>query len=199
VSLDRKRWALLAQDLKFSQLDIARKQADAWRIGLGALTGLLTAVLVLTGRNNVSDLTGPAQGGVVALLALALAALITATLLVSRSLSGPAGRRILLNGEDLEEWTKAEVRKISWALRLAPPLAAAGVVAVALAVGITWLAPVRSAGAGLVQVTQTAGQRSCGQLGGASDHQLVITPAGGPAQLIPLSSVAVMTPVTACP
>ncbi len=160
MSLDRKRWALLAQNLKFSQLDIARKQADAWRIGLGALTGLLTAVLVLQGRNNVSTLTEPAQGFVVALLALALAALIAATLLVSRSLAGPAGKEILLTGEDLEHWTTDEVRKISQALRVAPRLAAVGVVIVAFAVGITWLAPVQSTSMHLIEVTESTGGAS---------------------------------------
>jgi hypothetical protein len=32
--------------VEFSQLDIARKQADTWRTGLAALTTLLTGVLV---------------------------------------------------------------------------------------------------------------------------------------------------------
>ena len=199
MSLDRKRWLLLAQGLKFSQLDIARKQADAWRIGLGALTALLTAVLVLQGRNNVSALTEPAQGFVVALLALALAALIAATLLVSRSLAGPAGEEILLTGEDLERWTADEVRKISRALRLAPLLAAGGVVAVAIAVGITWLAPVQSTSAQLIKVTESTGQQPCGQLLGANGHQLIITLAAGRVQVIPLAAVATITPVAGCP
>jgi hypothetical protein len=47
MTLDNKRWAQLASELKFSQLDTARKQAEVWRAGLAALTALLTAILVL--------------------------------------------------------------------------------------------------------------------------------------------------------
>ena len=134
---------------------------------------------------------------VVALLALALATLIAATLLVSRSLAGPAGEEILLTGEDLERWTTDEVGKISRALRLAPWLAAGGVVAVA--VGITWLAPVRSTSARLIRVTESAGQQACGQLLGANVNQLIVIPAAGRVQVIPLAAIAAVTPVTGCP
>jgi hypothetical protein len=197
MTLDRKRWAQLASELKFSQLDTARKQAEVWRAGLAALTALLTAVFVLKGRDNVSDLTEPYQAIVVGLLGLALALLLTATLWVSRALAGPAGEEILLTGERVEQWTKQEVRKISTALRWAPLSAATGVVAVAAAIGLTWLAPAQDAAA-LVQVTESTGQQSCGQLIGVSDRQLIVRPPSGPV-LIPLTAVTVITPVTVCP
>jgi len=198
MTLDRKRWAQLASELKFSQLDTARKQAEVWRAGLAALTALLTAVFVLKGRDNVSDLTEPYQAIVVGLLGLALALLLTATLWVSRALAGPAGEEILLTGERVEQWTREEVRKISTALRWAPLSAATGVVAVAAAIGLTWLAPAQDAAAALVQVTESTGQQSCGQLIGVSDRQLIVRPPSGPV-LIPLTAVTAITPVTACP
>jgi hypothetical protein len=198
MTLDRKRWAQLASELKFSQLETARKQAEVWRAGLAALTALLTAVFVLKGRDNVSDLKEPYQAIVVALLGLALVLLLIATVAVSRALAGPAGEEILLTGERVEQWTKDEVGKISAALRWAPLAAAAGVVAVAAAVGVTWLAPAQDSAASLVQVSESTGQQSCGQLIGVSDRQLIIRPAGGPV-LIPLTAVTAITPVTACP
>jgi hypothetical protein len=198
MTLDSKRWAQLASELKFSQLDTARKQAEVWRAGLAALTALLTAVFVLKGRDNVSDLTEPWQALVVGLLGLALALLLLATLLVSRALAGPAGRPILLTGTEVERWTKAEVGKISTALRWAPLSAAVGVVAVATAIGVTWLAPAQDAAASLVQVTESTGQQSCGQLIGVTGRQLIVRPPSGPV-LIPLTAVAALTPVTACP
>lgn len=197
MTLDRKRWAQLASELKFSQLDTARKQAEVWRAGLAALTALLTAVFVLKGRDNASDLTEPYEAIVVGLLGLALALLVIATLWVSRALAGPAGEEILLTGERLEQWTKKEVRRISVALRWAPMSAATGVVAVAVAIGVTWLAPAQDAAAPLVQVTQSTSQQSCGQLIGVSDRQLILRPASRPA-LIPLTTVTAITPVTAC-
>lgn len=197
MSLDRKRWALLAQDLKFRQLDVARAQAETWRTGLTALTALLTAVFVLKGRDNVSALTLPFQISVVALLGAALGLLVAATLLVTRALAGPPGEEILLSGEALEDWSAGEVRTISTALRWAPWLAAAGVVFVALAVGITWLAPAQDTTTPLVQVTTPTAQ-PCGELVGAAQHELVLRTATA-TTLLPLATVVTITPVTSCP
>jgi hypothetical protein len=198
MTLDSKRWAQLASELKFSQLDTARKQAEVWRAGLAALTALLTAIFVLKGRDNVSALTELCQAVVVGLLGLALALLLIATMWVSRALAGPPGEEILLIAEEVEKWTRREVRKISTALRWAPLMAAVGVVAVAAAIGLTWLAPAQGTANPLVQVTESAGHQSCGQLIGVSNHELIVQPATGPI-LIPLSAVAAITPVTTCP
>jgi hypothetical protein len=198
MTLDRKRWAQLASDLKFSQLDTARKQAEVWRAGLAALTALLTAVFVLKGRDNVSDLAEPYQAIVVGLLGLALLLLLVATMWVSRALAGPAGEEILLIGEQVENWMRGEVRKISAALRWAPLMAAVGVVAVAAAIAVTWLAPAQGNAAALVRVTESSGHQACGQLLGVSDHELIVQTAAGPV-LIPISGIDAITSLAACP
>jgi hypothetical protein len=203
VSLDRKRWALLAADLKFSQLDIARKQADTWRTGLATLTTLLTGVLVVRGRDDVSTLTRPFQIVVAALLGVALILLLWATMWLSRALAGPPGEEILLTGEGLEQWTGGEVRKISKALRWVPGLAAASVIAVAAAVGLTWFAPAaQGTSAPLVQVSETDGQTTCGTFVGEIRHEMILTaPPTTPAALatyLPVTSVLTVTPVTTC-
>lgn len=197
MSLDRKRWALLAADLKFSQLGIARQQASAWRTGLATLTTLLTGVLVVKGRDDASALTRPFQIVVAALLGLALVLLLWATMWVSRALAGPPGEEILLTGENLEQWTRAEVKKISTALRWTPRLAAASVLAVAVAVAFTWFAPAQE-NTPLVQVTDSTGQQACGKLIGATGQQLLLQCTTGP-MLVPMSTVDALTPVTACP
>jgi hypothetical protein len=94
VTLGNKRWAQLASELKFTQFDTARKQAEVWRAGLAALT---------------------------------------------------------------------------------------------------WLAPAQATAKPLVQVTESTGRQSCGQLTGVSDRQLIIQPTAGPV-LIPLSAVTALTP-----
>jgi hypothetical protein len=220
VSLDRKRWALLAADLKFSQLDIARKQADTWRTGLATLTTLLTGILVVRGRDDVSTLTRPFQIVVAALLGLALILLLWATMWVSRALAGPPGEEILLTGEGLEQWTSGEVRKISTALRWVPVMAAASVIVLAAAVALTWFAPAaQGASTPLVQVSETGGQISCGTFIGETQHQVVLaapaatvatpgalassadgrdTAASGRTAYLPLASVLAIIPVTTC-
>jgi hypothetical protein len=212
VSLARKRWAQLAQELQFSQLDIARKQADTWRTGLATLTTLLTAILVIKGRDDLSTLTTTAQIVVAALLGLALLLLLTATMWVSRALAGPPGEEILLTGEDLQDWTNGEVRKISRALRWAPGLAAISVVVVAAAIGVTWFAPAaKGASAPLVQITETGGQITCGTFIGEARRQVILTvvagtpghgdatePTTSTSTIIPLASILAITPVTSC-
>lgn len=196
MSLDRKRWAIIAADLKFSQLDVARKQAEAWRTGLAALTALLTAILVLKGQDNVSALTEPSRTLVVVLLGLALFLLLAATMLVSRALAGPPGEEILLTGEGLEDWTRHEVKKISTAIGWAPWLAVAGIVAIAAAVGVTWLAPARDTSVPLVQVTERNGQ-TCGEFIGVARQQVILRSGSG-STLIPIPAVVSIAPVNSC-
>jgi hypothetical protein len=199
VSLARKRWAQLAQELQFSQLDIARKQADTWRTGLATLTTLLTAVLVIKGRDDASTLTTTAQIVVAALLGLALLLLLVATMWVSRALAGPPGEEILLTGEDLQDWTNGEVRKISTALRWAPGLAALSIVVVAGAIGVTWFAPARpGTSAPLVRISETDGQTACGTFIGETQHQVVLSTTAPGTALLPLASVLAITPVATC-
>lgn len=198
LGLDLKRWAIRAQEVKFGQLDIARKQAETWRTGLATLTTLLTGVLVVKGRDDASTLTRPYQVVVAVLLGLALILLLWATMWISRALAG-SPVLFLLSGETLEKWTDGEVRKISKALSWAPRLAAASVLAVAAAVAFTWFAPAQATSTShLVKVTESTGHQSCGQLIGVSNYQLIVAPTTGPT-LIPLSAVAAITPVTACP
>jgi hypothetical protein len=197
VSLARKRWALLAQDLQFGQLDIARKQAETWRTGLATLTTLLTGVLIVKGRDDASALTLPYQILVAMLLGLALLLLLWATLWVSRAIAGPPGEEILLSGETLEEWTHHEVRTISRALYWVPRLAGVSVLIMAAAVAFTWFAPGHDAiTSPLVLVTGPSGQ-TCGRLVGTSNRQLVIRTAAA-ITLVPLSVVDAVIPVTAC-
>jgi hypothetical protein len=196
VSTVRKRWALLATELQFTQLDVVRKQGETWRTALGALTAVLTATFIIQGRNNVSALDQPYRSAVVGLLALALCLLLTATMMVSRSLAGPPDDEILLTGAILEDWTKREVRKVSRAIKQAPWLAVAGVISIAAAVAITWLAPAQNTAAPYVQVA-TRTETVCGQFIGVTQRQAVISTSVG-ATVLPLATVLSITPETSC-
>jgi len=196
MSLDSKRWALMAQELKFRQLDVARQQAETWRTGLATLTALLTAILVIKSRDNVSQLTQPYRTLVVLLLGGALGLLILATMLVSRAIAGPPGKEILLSGEGLQAWTAQEVENISTSIRWAPRLAVGGIVAVALAVGMIWLAPAQNANGLLVRIDEKTGQ-TCGQMIAIDQHQIVVQ-YNGRIVLLPLSAAISIKPVSTC-
>jgi hypothetical protein len=196
MSLDSKRWALMAQELKFRQLDVARQQAETWRTGLATLTALVTAVLVIKGRDNVSQLAQPYRTSVVLLLGGALSLLIWATMLVSRAIAGPPGKEILLSGEGLQVWTAQEVDKISHSIRWAPLLAIGGIAAVAVSVGLTWLAPAESTNGMLIQVNEKTVQ-ICGKMIALDQHQVIVE-YNGETALVPLLAVISIEPVSAC-
>ena len=198
-NLDRKRWAQLAQELQFSQLDTARKQADTWRGGLATLTTLLAAVLVVKGPADAGTLTTGFQILVAVLLGVALLLLLIVTIWLTRATAGPTGEGLaLLTGEGLQAWTADEAHTVSRGLTWAPWLAAASVIVVAAALGVTWFAPAKDTSTPLDRITET-GAQACGGFIGRTQTQLFVTaPAGGPAVTIPVTSHLVITPVTSC-
>lgn len=200
MSTDDWRWEQKAQRLRFDQLDIARKQAENWRTGLAGVTTLLSAVLIVKGRDNVSDLSTPYRWTVTVLFGVALGCLAVATVLALRAASGTPTRQSLLSGKDLSTWTAGEVLRIRSALTWAAMLTIGGVALVAAAVGTAWLSPTTaSSSSGLVTV-QVRTAKVCGVLMGISNGNLVISQGSTPrrAQSIPLATVDWVSPTSSC-
>jgi hypothetical protein len=199
VSADRWRWAQRADKLRFEQLEVARRQAESWRTGLAGLTALLGTVLVIKGRDNVSDLALPYRWAVVALLGAALAGLVGATLLALRAAYGSPSEKVLLTGEDLQEWTRQEVARVQVAVRRAGRLTLAGVSMVAVALGLSWLSPVAASDDPLVVIESSSG-RFCGTLVDTDQGKLIIAigDPGAHHQLIPLTTVTRLKPANSC-
>lgn len=194
MSIEAKRWVQLAQELRFEQLTSARKQAEGWRTGLAGLTTLLAALLIIKGRDNVSGLTPSSLWTVMALLGVALALLVTATLFAVRATSGAPSAVILLTGENLHAWTKSEVRAVGRFIRWAAILTVTAICVLALAVGITWTAPVPRPTTPLVEVMLPGGD-TCGELLGITGGNLVLNEK---IRLIPLTHVLAMSLVSSC-
>lgn len=198
MSIDRKRWAQRAQELKFTQLDSARKQAEGWRVGLSGLTALLGTALIVKGRDNITSLTPGFRWGVVILLGVALTLLVTATLLAIRASSGMPDENILLSGESLRSWTLGEVGRISIAIRRATWLATLGVACLTVAIGSAWLGPVAKPTTTPVDVRYEGG-RKCGELTSADRHNLILDDGTRARPVnIPLSTVIAIHPVRSC-
>ncbi|GAA2863241.1 hypothetical protein [Nonomuraea rubra] len=197
MNTDVLRWLEKAKQLRFEQLEIARKQAESWRTGLTGITTLLAAVLVVKGRESVSELAQPYKWVVPLLLALALGALVWATLTAVSAASGSPSRKTLLTPEDLRDWTAGEVRRIEAAVVRARRLTVGGVALVAVAVGMTWLAPAATPPAALVVVESAAG-RMCGTLVDTSGGSLLLK-VREDQQVIPLAGVSRIRGVTTCP
>ncbi|GAA1007906.1 hypothetical protein Aple_044240 [Acrocarpospora pleiomorpha] len=195
MSVVRKRWAMLAQDLTFEQLATVRKQAEGWRTALAGLTALLSTVLIIKGRDSVTSLATVPRWTATALLGLAFAMLIVATLSSVRAASGNPGTEILLTGEELRTWTQTEVRHVGRLIYRATLFTITALALLALAVGITWLAPSAQTDRPLIEVLNTSG-RVCGELVGTADGALILKTAK--LRQVPLIAVTSVTPVTAC-
>lgn len=194
VSVPAKRWQQLADDLEFEQLAGARKQAEGWRAGLTGLTALLAAVTIVKGPDSVSALADWARYTVVGLIALAFGLLVAGTLAAVRAAAGNPGAAIYLDGEELQKWTFAEAASVQRDIVRASRRMVIGLVALGLALGLTWLAPAKEAKPGLVTVERD-GLRACGPLVAIDGRTIVL---GNPTRAIALDLTTRVSPVAKC-
>lgn len=197
MSVDRWRWAQKASQLRFQQVEVVRRQAETWRTGLAGATGLLAAVLVVKGRDNLTGLSPGYRWAVALLFGAALAALVAATLCAIRAASGTPGDECLLTGQELERWSRQETRAAQRAIRTARLLTLAGIAAIATAVGVAWLAPAAEKQGAMVVETQSG--RDCGTFGGAIGGKLLLRTSGQEPKVIPLAEVVRLESVAKCP
>ncbi|WP_405448524.1 hypothetical protein OG399_18115 [Streptomyces achromogenes] len=147
-----------------AQLGIARAQAEGWRNFLGAATGLLAAVLVLKGRENVAELPGGYRTAVVALVAAGLVLLLGAAFLAVSAAHGRPGDELrYAHAAGLLDWEERELARIASRIGLARWAAVLGVLASAAGILLTWVAPGPDDPVSMVRV-HTRGESLCGEL-----------------------------------
>ncbi|MEU1160591.1 hypothetical protein ABZ372_07235 [Streptomyces sp. NPDC005921] len=123
------------------QLEQALRQAEGYRNFLASLTGLLSAVFVLKGQEDVTKLSEAVRWSVTALLGTGFLALITASWLSVSAVHGRPGEEILLEAGRLLRWESERTRRVWRLIEGARWLGFAGVLAIAAAVVITWIWP----------------------------------------------------------
>ncbi|WP_030560371.1 hypothetical protein [Streptomyces aureocirculatus] len=199
-----RRWAELARELEFTQLDELRRQAEGWRTGLTGLTALLAVLAVLKGRDDLNGLPDAARRTALGLIAAAFLLLLAGSVLAVRAAHGRLGERTLLAGQALRRWTEDEVVRVTEALRRASVCCVLGVACAAGAVGLAW-ATAESPGDGLVRVSTTSGER-CGEFLGSGRGGVSLRAEGtgktdgGKARRVtlPARTVISVTPVDGC-
>lgn len=194
-----RRWAELARGLEFSQLQELRKQAEGWRTGLTALTGLLAALAVLKGRENLADLPGAARYAAMILTAVAFLLFVTGAVLAVRASHGHPGAEVLLGGQALRRWTEQEVVRVRRSLTVASVCCLSGIAAIASGIAVAWLntAPPPT---NLVKVVTNA-STVCGELVGVGPTDVSLwtkAPNGRILTTVPLNGVQQVTPARAC-
>lgn len=197
MSADSWWWSQKAEQLKFTQLEVARKQAETWRTGLSGVTALLGAALIVKGRTDFTGLDRPYPAVILVLLGSALVAFVLATLAAVRAASGHPDDHIVLNGEELRAWTEVEVEDVARAIRVARLLTAVGLVTVLSGALIAWIAPLKAVETPLVRVDGLP-TVICGRLLGEGDGLLRIGDAHR-YQVVPLTGPVTITTVSACP
>ena len=143
------------------------------------------------------DLTAPYPALIVALLLSALVALVLATLSALRAASGAPGDECLLTGEDLEAWTRRETAEAQRLIRRARWLTLIAAGAMAVAVGLAWLAPLPGARQPTV-VVQSVDGRMCGNLTAISDGAVAVRQ-GKSLRVIPLARISRLEYAERCP
>ncbi|MEU5339750.1 MULTISPECIES: hypothetical protein [unclassified Streptomyces] len=194
-----RRWAELARELEFSQLDQLRRQAEGWRNGLIGLTALVAVLAVLKGRDDLSRLPSPWQTVATSLLGAAFLLLVAGSLTAVRASFGKPGEVLHLGGQSLRKWTLTEIRRVRRALYLSTVAFACGMALVAGALGVSWTHTEEPA-ADLVKVSTSAGE-FCGRLVSYVPSGVTLLPASGDTTkplVIRAPDVRKITPATAC-
>ncbi|TRV74503.1 hypothetical protein FKN01_24375 [Streptomyces sp. 130] len=203
TDLTRKRFAQLGQQLQLEQLTAARRQAEGWRNGLTALTGLVGVVFVLKGPESVAGLTPAWRLLTAGLLVLAFLLLLRGALLAVRAAHGRLGEGTWLTGDALLSAVLDEVENIQDVLASARRCSVAGLTAVVAAIAVTWIVPAEKAAepkpAGPLVVVSTATGATCGELV-LSDREAVTLKVPGHKALrrVPARDVRALAPAARC-
>ncbi|MFJ4712339.1 hypothetical protein [Streptomyces sp. NPDC088785] len=123
------------------QLAVALHQAEGYRTYLSSLTGLLAAVFVLKGQENLSKLPDGARWTVIPLLAVGFLALVAASWLSVLAVHGRPGEEVYSEPNRLLAYERRRTRTVWRLVEAARWLGLTGVLAVAAAVITTWVAP----------------------------------------------------------
>ncbi|MFJ8854650.1 hypothetical protein [Streptomyces sp. NPDC102437] len=203
TDLTRKRFAQLGQQLQLEQLTAVRKQAEGWRNGLTALTGLVGVVFVLKGRESVAGMPATWRWTTAALLVLAFALLLTAALVAVRAAHGQLGQRMWLSGDKLLSAVMDEVEHTHDALTAARRCSVVGLSAIVAAIAVSWVVPAEAAKdektAGPKVLVSTPVGITCGELVLSNGDAVTVKTGGkGKLQRIPAGDVRSLTPTPQC-
>ncbi|MFJ7042552.1 hypothetical protein ACIQVC_04025 [Streptomyces sp. NPDC101112] len=125
------------------QLAAALQQAEGYRNFVASLTGLLTAVFVLKGQEDLSKMQGCPRLAVISLLIGGFAALIVASWLTVLAAHGRPGADFYGEPTRLLDYENTRPKEIWTLVEWARWLALLGIFAVAAAVIVTWLTPTK--------------------------------------------------------
>ncbi|WP_430501280.1 hypothetical protein ACQRWP_06750 [Micromonospora trifolii] len=171
-SSDDLRWARLARELPFAELDAVRRQAEQWRNAIGGLTALLGFAALVRGRNDLTTIPPGWRIATATVLAAAFFMLLGGFALAAYASFGRPGVVVRANGASFRRWSADRARQIGRLVPVAVLCAALGVVLTAVAVGLTWFAPANEPDRRYA--VRSASGEACGDLVGVENGRLVL-------------------------
>ncbi|MHA5051353.1 hypothetical protein [Streptomyces sp. SD15] len=201
-TVDDLRWARLARELPFEELDAVRRQAEQWRNAIGGATALFGIAALVRGRNDLTTVPAGWRTATALVLGAAFLALLVAFAVAAYASFGRPGVRVRVqvNGAAYRRWSAARARQIGRLVPIAAASAGLGVVLTAVAVGLTWFAPAAAERPQQYAVRSTGGD-VCGELVGVENGQLMLligTGSGAGSWTVPLAQVSHIGKVVKC-
>lgn len=146
------RWEDRADELEFEALDRVRSAAEKWAASLAAILALFGALLVVKGRDDISRLTAGFEIAVACLLLIGLGAAAHATWQAALAAQGTPEDLRWPTGPELRRWELERAREAKRQLRRSRQSTWLAVIALVLAVGLTWFGKSESQSAETVQI-----------------------------------------------
>jgi hypothetical protein len=196
------RWAERADDLQFEALSLVRAAAEKWAASLLAILGLTGTVLVVKGREDLTELDLLYQVVVAVLLLLGVGAAAVATFLAARAAQGTPEEVKWPSGAKLRRWEHDQARKARRKLMWSRRVTLMAVAFIVLAVGVTWFGEGGESAASASAIVQTAdGVTVCGKLAkaaGPGNVRLAVRD-GDSTTHVQMGGARSIVSVTACP
>lgn len=187
------------QELQLKSLSRIRATAEKWAGSISALTAVFNIVVLLKGREDVSELPGIAQAlvGVALLVALicAFVAIYQAALAAQGSpmgvYSGAANFR-----ETYMRETERAARQLWWSRLFVIP----ATLALALAIGITWFWPIPAAERRVSALAvQRSGALACGRLVAPAGGGVTLQASTADGRTVAVPDIVAASPIGKCP
>lgn len=193
---DRK-WAEKAQELEFNALENVKKAADKWATTIGSLTGLLGIITLIKGPEDIQGLTPLFQGLVGLFLFLTLSFAFASMYLAALAAQGEP-HSIWATGPDLRRNSGIAAEKAVKRLAASRKWVIPAVVALTIAVGLTWFGQRKSdVKPTSAVVVQKSGVVLCGEITVNGQGGLQLKPKDNPVS--DLNKVATLIIVDECP
>jgi hypothetical protein len=199
------KWEARAETLSFDALPNLRATAEKWTGTIGSILAIFTVVALVKGPEDVTKVKGTARFISYETLAVigvgvAIICAVFATILAANAAYG-LPKDFRFTGAKVRQLHRVETWKSALALKWARYLSVAAVVALGLAVSITWLAtPEKAEPASSVLVVRSVGRPVCGALQASAPGTIQVLEKGSKTpREVGVDEVVAMTAVAACP